>query len=102
MPIIRKVKVLQGKAKIEAERMKLDPDDLVIVSGSSIEKIKGDPVSYLLKRSSDKVEKIKAIIEKHEITCGEDIWQRDSISENALTIIEEICIIVGYYEEGAR
>jgi len=48
---------------------------------------------------SEKIERIKAIIKKHNISCAEDIWQRDSISENALTIIEEICKIIGYYEE---
>jgi ribosomal protein L22 len=56
---IRKVKVLQGRAKAEAEKQGLNPEDLVIVktsvnSGSLpnyyIEKIEGDPVSYLLKR----------------------------------------------------
>ena len=57
---IRKVKVLQGRAREEAEKQKLAPDDLVIVttriSMSSlpeyhIEKVEGDPVSFLLKRS---------------------------------------------------
>jgi hypothetical protein len=56
---IRKVKVLQGRAKAEAEKQGLNSEDLVIVktsvkSGSlpeyHIEKIEGDPVSYLLKR----------------------------------------------------
>ncbi len=54
---IRKVKVLQGRAKDEADRQGLDPDDLVIVTTSvnslpeyHIEKIEGDPVSYLLKQ----------------------------------------------------
>jgi len=56
---IRKVKVLQGRAKLEAEKQGLSPDDLVIVTtriniGSlpdySVEKIEGDPTSYLLKR----------------------------------------------------
>jgi hypothetical protein len=57
---IRKVKVLQGRAKEEAEKLKLDPNDLVIVTTSvnslpeyRIEKIEGDPVSYLLKRAKD-------------------------------------------------
>jgi len=57
---IRKVKVLQGRAKIEAEKQNLNPDDLVIVTTSvnslpeyHIEKIDGDPVSYLLKRAKD-------------------------------------------------
>jgi len=55
---IRKVKVLQGRAKAEAEKQHLSPNDLVIVKttvGSlpeyRIEKIEGDPVSYLLKRA---------------------------------------------------
>lgn len=50
-PKIRKVKVLQGRAKERAEKMGLNPDDLVIVTPEGhIEKITGDPVSYLLKR----------------------------------------------------
>ena len=55
---IRKVKVLQGRAKEVAGKSKLSPDDLVIVTTSvgslpeyKIEKIDGDPVSFLLKRS---------------------------------------------------
>jgi len=55
---IRVVNVLQGKAKAEAEKKKLAPDDLVIVTTTivnsfpqyHVEKIDGDPVSYLLKR----------------------------------------------------
>jgi len=55
---IRKVKVLQGRAKDEADAQRLSPEDLVIVKttiGSlpayEIEKIEGDPVSFLLKRA---------------------------------------------------
>lgn len=48
---IRKVKVLQGKAKTTAKKMGLSSNDLVIVTPEYIEKIYGDPVSYLLKRS---------------------------------------------------
>ena len=55
---IRKVKVLHGRAKDEAEKNGLNPDDLVIVTTSvnslpeyHIEKIDGDPVSFLLKRA---------------------------------------------------
>jgi len=55
---IRKVKVLQGRAKDKAEKKRLNPDDLVIVKTSvdslpeyEIEKIDGDPVSFLLKRA---------------------------------------------------
>jgi hypothetical protein len=61
---IRKVKVLQGRAKAEAEKQGLNSEDLVIVktsvkSGSlpnyHIEKIEGDPVSYLLKRVEQEI-----------------------------------------------
>jgi hypothetical protein len=55
---IRKVKVLQGRAKDEAEKNGLASDDLVIVKTIvdslpeyHIEKIEGDPVSFLLKRA---------------------------------------------------
>lgn len=51
---IRKVKCLHGIAKIKAEEMGLDPEDLVIVKTSevTVEKIVGDPVNYLLKRAN--------------------------------------------------
>ena len=45
--VIRKVKVLQGMAKDMAEKQGLDPEDLVILT-VSVEKVIGDPVSYLL------------------------------------------------------
>ena len=57
---IRKVKVLRGRARDEAERQNLEPEDLVIVTtevskGSlpeyRLEKVEGDPVSFLLRRT---------------------------------------------------
>jgi hypothetical protein len=55
---IRKVKVLQGRLREDAESKGLACEDLVLVTtkaGSlpeySIEKIEGDPVSFLLKRA---------------------------------------------------
>lgn len=45
--VIRKVKVLQGMAKVIADEYGLEPDDLVILT-VSLEKVVGDPVSYLL------------------------------------------------------
>lgn len=52
---IKKVKMLKGRAKQEAEKKGLKPNDLVIVrNGIEIEKIVGDPVSYLLKHSQKK------------------------------------------------
>jgi hypothetical protein len=47
---IRKVKVLQDKLRIKAEKQGFSPEDLVIIDGDSIERIDGDPVSYLLNR----------------------------------------------------
>ncbi len=58
--MIRKVKVLRGRAREQADRMNLSLDDLVIVKTIiephslpqyHIEKVEGDPVSYLLKRA---------------------------------------------------
>jgi len=55
---IRAVKVLHGRAKEEAMKQGLKSDDIVIVKTTvnslpeySVEKIEGDPVSYLLKRA---------------------------------------------------
>jgi len=46
---IVKVNTLQGRTKLMAEAEGLDPDDLVILT-ISIEKVVGDPVSYLLSK----------------------------------------------------
>ena len=65
-PKIRKVKVLQGKAKEEADKQKLAPDDLVIVTDNHVEKIDGDPVSFLLKRSQEQTRPYEEIAKE----CG--------------------------------
>ncbi len=59
--VIRKVKVLQGRAREAATKMGLLANDLVLVTTSvnslpeyHIEKIDGDPVSFLLKRAKAK------------------------------------------------
>jgi len=44
-----KVSALQGRAKLIAKAEGLDPDDLVILT-ISLEKVIGDPVSYLLSK----------------------------------------------------
>jgi len=49
--------------------------------------------------NKEKLTKIKAIIEREEISCGEDLWQRDSLNEKLPEILEEICEIIGWYEE---
>lgn len=57
---IRKVKVLQGGLRAQADKKGLTPDDLVLVKTTikphqlpiyEIEKVGGDPVSFLLKRA---------------------------------------------------
>ena len=51
---IVKVNTLQGRAKLMAEAEGLDSDDLVILT-ISMEKIIGDPVSYLLSKVQSSV-----------------------------------------------
>ena len=46
---ISKTKILQGLAKDMAEDYGLEPNDLVIIT-ISLEKIVGDPTSYLLSK----------------------------------------------------
>lgn len=56
---IRQANVLHGRAKDEAVKQGLKPDDLVVVTTTivnsfpeyHVEKIVGDPVSFLLKRA---------------------------------------------------
>ena len=59
---IRKVKVLQGKPKIEAEKLGLSPEDLVLVTTTinfdsppdyAVEKIEGSPMDFLLSNKRD-------------------------------------------------
>ncbi len=38
-------------------------------------------------------------IKDNEITCSETIYQSDKIEANALDLIEQICELIGYYEE---
>lgn len=55
--------MLQGRAKIEADKQDLSPEDLVIVTTSinsdcppdyRVEKIEGSPVNFLLNNSCNK------------------------------------------------
>ncbi len=41
----------------------------------------------------------KDFIKDNGITCEEDIYQSDRVEANALELIEQICEILGYYEE---
>lgn len=53
---IRKVKVLDGVAKVIADEHGLEPNDLVIIT-VSLEKIVGSPVEYLLSQLQSSEEK---------------------------------------------
>jgi hypothetical protein len=55
---IRRVKTLQGEAKANADALGLKQEDLVLVRATlgslqtyEVEKVEGDPVSFLLKRA---------------------------------------------------
>ena len=41
----------------------------------------------------------KEFIKENEITCSESIYQSDKIEANALDLVEQICELIGYYEE---
>jgi hypothetical protein len=55
----RKVKVLQGRARAEADKQGLTPDDLVLLTTTytdglptyKVEKVYGDPITYILRRA---------------------------------------------------
>lgn len=42
---------------------------------------------------------VKKFIEYNKIRCAESVYQTDCIAENSLDFIEELCEVVGYYEE---
>ncbi len=41
----------------------------------------------------------KDFIKENQITCSETIYQSDKIEANALELIEQICDLIGYYED---
>lgn len=41
----------------------------------------------------------KEFIKENQITCSETIYQSDKIEANALDLVEQICELLGYYEE---
>ena len=71
---IRKVKVLDGKLKEMAEEAGFQPNDLVIVQTDPelyMEKVEGDPVSYLIKRARRDQEEAHEIVERMKQTVKE-------------------------------
>ena len=46
------------------------------------------------------LEVCQAFIKSQRIGSAEVIYQQDNVIENAYDFIEEVCDIVGYYEDG--
>lgn len=44
-------------------------------------------------------EAVTQFIDEHRISCAESIYQTDRVIQNAYAFIEELCEIVGYYED---
>lgn len=42
---------------------------------------------------------VENFIKDNEIRCAESIYQKDMVIENAYEFIENLCDIVGYYED---
>lgn len=42
---------------------------------------------------------VRAWIEKHQVRCGESIYQVDSVQEGLYDLATECCEIVGYYKD---
>jgi len=86
MSKIRKVKMLEGMAKDAARMQNLKSDDLVIVKlDSSIEKVEGDAVSYLLERAKEtgKVQTGSDIISKSDdLEVAETEWGDGIVKKN--------------------
>jgi len=48
---------------------------------------------------TEKIKRIKEIIDRENIRCGEDLWQCDSLNQKLPEIMNEICEIIGYKED---
>jgi len=40
----------------------------------------------------------KEFIKENKISCEEDIFQNDSVQEEMLELMEQICDLIGYYD----
>jgi hypothetical protein len=47
------------------------------------------------------VNRIKSFISEHRISCVETVYQTDRVQEHATELIEDLCELVGYYNEDA-
>lgn len=57
---------------------------------------KAAPSRKLVEKATGLDSKIRAFIEKHNLTCPESIFQRDRPQEDAASLVAELCEIVGY------
>jgi hypothetical protein len=53
----------------------------------------------IIREALDKFKTLKLIVEKYDISCGEDIYQTEKISEKAFDILYELVSTIGYFEE---
>lgn len=51
-----------------------------------------------MKVDSELFDLCKEFIRENQIGCEEDIYQSDSVQENVLELMEQICDLIGYYE----
>lgn len=44
-------------------------------------------------------EAVTRFVDEQRISCGEAVYQMDHVAENSLELIEELCDIVGYWDD---
>lgn len=52
-----------------------------------------------MKIDSELFDLCKEFVNENEISCSEDLYQRDSLQLQALELLEQICDLIGYYED---
>ena len=70
------------------------PFDKLASGEYQITKVQGN--RKLMEKTIGLDSKIRAFIEKHNLTCPESIFQRDRPQEDAASLVAELCEIVGY------
>jgi len=51
-----------------------------------------------MKIDSELFDLCKEFVTENEISCSEDLYDRDSLQLQALELLEQICDLIGYYE----
>lgn len=59
-----------------------------------------DPDELIAEPSEGQLKKLweacRGFVDKHDITCGEGVYQVDAVSLDSLEFVEQVCEIVGY------